>query len=122
MLEKDYPYTARDENCKFNKSKVAVEIKSYSGPVATCANIQAALSKQPISVGVDASNWSFYNGGTFSNCATNINHGVLLSGINSDGTWVIKNSWGAKWGNAGFITLAAGNTCAVCNKAAFPDL
>jgi hypothetical protein len=51
--------------------------------------------------------------GVFSNCATSINHAVLLVGI-VGGNWKIKNSWGTGWGESGFIRLAAGNTCGVC--------
>lgn len=68
---------------------------------------------QPIAVTVDATNWSKYSSGIFSNCATGINHAVLLVGSVS-GNWKIKNSWGANWGEQGYIRLKGGNTCGVC--------
>ena len=62
---------------------------------------------------VDATNWSRYGGGVFSNCGASINHAVLLVGV-VGGNWKIKNSWGS-WGEAGYIRLAGtGNTCGVC--------
>ncbi|NAV55476.1 hypothetical protein FGF86_23385 [Salmonella sp. zj-f77] len=68
---------------------------------------------------VDASKWSYYTGGVFSNCATQLNHGVLLVGI-VNGNWLVKNSWGASWGENGYITLKAGNTCGLANAASYP--
>ena len=46
---------------------------------------------------VDATNWSSYKSGVFTNCATKINHAVLLVGV-VGGNWKIKNSWGTGWG------------------------
>jgi hypothetical protein len=43
---------------------------------------------------------------------------VNLIGIGSN-FWNIKNSWGLRWGEYGFIRLAVGNTCGVCEKPAF---
>jgi len=78
-----------------------------------------ALNGRPISVAVDASNWSAYRSGIFSNCATAVNHGVLAVGYTGD-YWLIKNSWGTSWGETGYIRLTRGNTCAVCNYPSFP--
>jgi len=66
---------------------------------------------------VDATNWGFYSSGTFRNCAENLNHVVLLVGVDEKGNWLVKNSWGTSWGVNGYITLAPGNTCGVCNYA-----
>jgi cathepsin L len=70
----------------------------------------------PIAVAVAASNWSFYSSGIFSNCNERLNHGVVLTGYTSS-YWMIKNSWGAFWGESGYIRLAPGNTCGVLNDA-----
>lgn len=40
-----------------------------------------ALTGRPISVAVDATNWSTYKSGIFNNCKTSLNHGVLLVGV-----------------------------------------
>src|ERR1035437_450751 len=32
-------------------------------------------------------------------------HAVCLVGYNADGTWLVPNSWGAAWGQAGYFTL-----------------
>jgi cathepsin L len=75
----------------------------------------------PVSVAVDASNWSSYKTGVFDKCGTGLNHGVLAVGYTSD-YWVIKNSWGSRWGEDGFMRLAKGNTCGILLVASYPTL
>ena len=45
------------------------------------------------------------------NCGTSINHAVILIGYGTDATlkkdyWLVRNSWEASWGEAGYIRLA----------------
>lgn len=47
-----------------------------------------------------------------SECGNKTNHAVLAFGYGSD-YWLIKNSWGSSWGEAGFIRIKNGNTCNV---------
>lgn len=79
--------------------------------------MQNVIQSKPLSVTVDASNWSSYRSGVFNNCGTSINHAVLLVGLQSN-EWKIKNSWGTSWGEGGYIRLASGNTCGVCSYGA----
>jgi len=44
---------------------------------------------------------------------------VLLTGI-ADEYWKIKNSWGAAWGEQGYIRIASGNTCGICTSGEYP--
>lgn len=81
---------------------------------AGCNGMLNAITGRPLSITVDATNWSPYRSGVFNNCAGNINHAVLLVGTDATGVWKVKNSWGTGWGESGFIRLAAGNTCGVC--------
>ena len=115
---RDYPYTAVTSGCRNDNGPK--KIASFT-QVPGCTNLENSLNQRPVSVAVDASNWSPYRSGVFNNCATNVNHGVLAVGYNGD-YWKIKNSWGTGWGESGFIRLARGNTCAVCNYASFPAL
>ena len=82
--------------------------------VSSCTALSNALSARPVAVSVDATNWSPYKSGVFNNCKTSINHGVTLVGVKG-GNWIVKNSWGTTWGDSGYITLASGNTCAICS-------
>lgn len=113
-----YPYVARDQACAKNGGPN--KITGYVD-VPGCDNLLNALNQRPVSVAVDASNWSLYRTGVLSNCGTAINHGVLLVGVTND-YWRIKNSWGGSWGETGFIRLARGNTCAVCGYGSYPTV
>lgn len=111
--ESEYPYTATTSSCK--KTGGNFHITSFSSAQG-CNGLQNAISAKPISVTVDATNWSKYSSGVFSNCAASINHAVLLVGVVSN-NWKIKNSWGTSWGESGYIRLATGNTCGLCQYA-----
>lgn len=116
--ENDYPYIAKTEYCK--KSGGDLKIKGFID-VSGCTNLENALTRQPISVAVDATNWSLYSSGILNDCGTVVNHGVLLVGKAST-YWKIKNSWGASWGEAGYIRIATGDTCSVCDYPSYPTL
>jgi Papain family cysteine protease. len=49
--------------------------------VTNCKSLATQISGRPISVAVDATNWSRYSSGVFNNCNSRLNHGVLLVGI-----------------------------------------
>jgi len=108
--ESEYPYAGVNQACKKNGGSFRISsVSSASG----CTGLENALSARPVSVTVDATNWNKYSSGVFNNCATSINHAVLLVGV-SGSYWKIKNSWGTGWGEQGFIRIALGNTCGVC--------
>lgn len=60
----------------------------------------------PVAAGVDASLWGFehYASGIYSDSkcdSINVNHAVIVMGYgteNGQDYWLIKNSWGTKWG------------------------
>lgn len=110
-----YPYTAKDGQCQINSGAYRpFGVAEGHG----CDEIEELIVRRPLAVRVDASNWSPYKSGIFSNCAKNINHAVFMVG-SSESAWTIKNSWGPTWGENGFIRLAKGDTCAVCQGPSF---
>ena len=88
----------------------------------------AALKQYgPMSIAIDASEWSSYTGGvmTSASCSSSprkMDHAVQLVGYSADAAapyWIVRNSWNTNWGVNGFIYLAMGaNTCGIANLAA----
>jgi C1A family cysteine protease len=117
LHEDEYPYKAVKQTC--SKNAGPFKISGYTD-IKNCNDLATALAGRPISVAVDASNWSPYKSGVFNNCKTALNHGVVLNGL-TDQYWHVKNSWGPAWGEKGYIRLARGNTCGICTAASYPN-
>ncbi|KAL4490236.1 hypothetical protein ABPG72_004275 [Tetrahymena utriculariae] len=125
--EEEYPYEAKDGKCRLEGKQHPWTVSGYTA-VKQCSDLVAAIQKAPVTVGIDASNLQFYTKGIFSNCQTNINHGVLLVGYDSvNQAWKVKNSWGKDFGENGYFYLSAkvtnnqiANTCAICTRAYAP--
>jgi len=106
--EAQYPYKAKSGTCRSIEGDV--KVSSYTDVARQDPEaLMAAVSKQPVSIAVDATNWQLYRSGIFSNCGTGLDHGVLLVGYGTEGSqdyWIVKNSWGSAWGENGYIRLA----------------
>eukprot|EP01027_Heterolobosea_sp_BB2_P025350 GEZU01038903.1.p1 GENE.GEZU01038903.1~~GEZU01038903.1.p1 ORF type:complete len:354 (+),score=142.75 GEZU01038903.1:47-1108(+) len=123
--EQDYPYTAEDGQCAFDKSKVVASISDWKMVAQNGTNEKimpaALVSIGPLSICVDAASWQFYFGGIRrSMCGTELDHCVQLVGYNQSGStpyWIIRNSWGADWGEDGYIYVEMGkNLCGVAEE------
>ncbi|CAK4372318.1 unnamed protein product, partial [Aphanomyces euteiches] len=73
----------------------------------------AALNKQPVSVVVEAGNevWRNYKSGVVTQCpGKQSDHAVIAVGYGTSthDYFKIKNSWGAQWGDSGYIYLQRG--------------
>jgi len=116
-----YPYTAGEGeagSCQFNQQNVVTNVASYKTISGETGLYQQASSAGPVSVCVDASSWSGYEGGILTSCGTDVDHCVQLVGYTNYGTsnayWVVRNSWGTSWGEQGFIWIAIGqDLCAI---------
>ena len=111
-----YPYTGALGACRVSTG--TFKIVGY-GAINDCNTLANALVSRPVSVAVDGNNFQLYKSGVFYNCATNLSLAVLLVGM-TDAFWVLKNSWGTTWGESGYIRIARGNTCGVCQSASYP--
>ena len=111
-----YPYVGKQQSCQIMYGKF--KIGGYKN-VTGCDDLQTAILKQPISVAVDGSNFNSYSSGIFNNCGTNLSMAGLLVGMTDD-YWRLKLSWGRTWGEDGYMKLARGNTCGVCNQPSYP--
>jgi cathepsin L len=130
--ESAYPYEARDDQCRSSKCTEAVTISSFEDvPQSDIEALKSAVAKGPVSIAIEAdqSCFQFYSGGVMSDsgCGTNLDHGVLLVGYGTDNGqdyWKVKNSWGASWGEEGYIRLGrtqeGPQTCGLALSASYP--
>ncbi|KAF8819470.1 cathepsin CPL [Cardiosporidium cionae] len=113
--EASYPYTAKNGICR--NFTVAVNSSGFLdvGPKNTSL-LEAAASVQPVSVAIEANKKVFQHfvSGVIvdSSCGIETDHAVLVVGYNTTITgqeyYIVKNSWGPKWGEAGYVNIARG--------------
>jgi len=131
--ETEYPYSATGPNtcdtskCTSTKSVVTAFVDVTVGSEDA---LLSAVAQQPVSIAIEAdqSVFQFYTGGVMdaTTCGTQLDHGVLAVGYGTDSAsgkkfWKVKNSWGASWGEAGYIRLVRGiNQCGLTNAASYP--
>ena len=68
-----------------------------------------AVAQQPVVIYFDAeSSFQMYSGGIYSpsDCGASTNHAIVAVGYSWTGTsagsyWIVRNSWGAGWGEGG---------------------
>jgi len=120
-LESCYPYTGQDGTCNSAQCTPTNKISSTGSVSQSESAIYTALQGMPPSICCDASAWQNYNGGILdgSQCGDNVDHAIQLTGYqpSQGGYWVVRNSWGADWGEQGFIWLQYGqNTCDITSE------
>ncbi|ONK58179.1 uncharacterized protein A4U43_C09F9150 [Asparagus officinalis] len=132
--EKDYPYIATERKCDATKnSHHIVVIDGHEDiPENDEEALMKAVANQPVSVAIEASGsaFQFYSEGVFTgDCGTELDHGVAVVGYGTtqDGTkyWIVKNSWGADWGENGYIRMERGisvsaGLCGIAMEASYP--
>lgn len=134
--EESYAYKAKGGSCQSKgctvgmKSGTVTGVKSVSPMFgkAKDEDLKSALAIQPLSIAIEADQDIFqhYSSGTITgNCGTSTDHGVLLVGYGTDSAgndyWKVKNSWGASWGDHGFVNLVQGkNQCGINSGPNYP--
>jgi C1A family cysteine protease len=115
--EQDYPYTSSNGVtgfCHADSSKYVIDVGGYTTIHGETNMANYVLSTGPLSVCLDANNWSSYTGGIMKNCGHQVDHCVQAVGVDTgnNGYWKVRNSWGVTWGESGYIRLSYGdNTC-----------
>ncbi|RLN97585.1 hypothetical protein BBJ28_00026644 [Nothophytophthora sp. Chile5] len=118
--------------------EAAASISGWEQVVGTsCENssdsselLKLALQQQPISVAINSGgSFDEYKGGVYTcpndgdfTTSGDIDHALVLVGYGSNGTtdyWILKNSYGASWGEKGFLRLAADDKIN-CGLSVFP--
>ena len=129
--EEDYDYTARDEVCKYNEEIVLgatfgsfnitagdeysmKQIVANVGPVAVSYQVYGDF--RDYSEGVYRSDGCKNGPFDVNHAVTNVGYGTTEEGQDY---WIIKNSWGVRFGNKGYFLIERGtNMCGigVCNS------
>ena len=127
--EDDYPYHAVGQACTYDASKAIGSLAGYKGIGwgAEDELKEKVASMGVVSVCVDAGQSSFqtYSGGIYDepSCSTfMLNHAVACVGYGAENNrlfWIVRNSWGVDWGEAGYIRLPRneGNACGIATRA-----
>eukprot|EP00801_Mesodinium_rubrum_P005164 Mrub_05167.p1 GENE.Mrub_05167~~Mrub_05167.p1 ORF type:complete len:366 (+),score=119.75 Mrub_05167:130-1098(+) len=126
---KDEDRKRMERKCR-DKADVAVKVTGYQSVGEDEEEIKRVLvEKGPLSVVLNAALLQFYKGGIFNPwdmfCnKKSLDHAVLLVGYGSEkGTdyWVVKNSWGSKWGEQGYFRIKRGDgKCGINTAVMFP--
>ncbi|CAF0736161.1 unnamed protein product [Rotaria sordida] len=134
-----YPYAGRKQTCKttgINEINLGnVQYKPIpESDEKTMA--EALVNNGPLFIGLDADSqlFMFYKAGvlSISNCPTarqDMDHAMVVVGYGYDSTlrmsyWIIKNSWGQKWGENGYLRLVKdkSNMCGIASMAYYAKL
>lgn len=134
--EASYKYTAMDGTCAFNATNVGATISTWTDVSSGSeTDLQKAVASiGPVSVGIDASQYTFqlYKSGVYydPNCSSQmLDHGVLAVGYGTKKMagktkdfWLVKNSWGPDWGMHGYIEMSRNreNNCGIATSASYP--
>jgi C1A family cysteine protease len=128
--EDAYPYKAVDEKCQTTCTSVST-IKSFTDIAAGDEqSLYQASAMQPISIAIEADQAIFqgYKSGILNGkCGKNLDHGVLVVGYGYDATtklnfWIVKNSWGADWGEKGYVRMVRGmDECGLSEAASYAN-
>jgi cathepsin L len=132
--ESSYPYTAEDGTCAYAADNCASTLAANGYTDVQSQSEDAllqAVTITPVSVAIDASQPSFqsYTSGVYYEPAcssTQLDHGVLAVGWGTSSGqdyWIVKNSWGTDWGNAGYIWMSRNknNNCGIATMASYPN-
>jgi len=133
--ESSYPYQAKKGSCQtsFQTAIPSGGVTGYNkvGGLfgANKNDMMSAVQQQPVSIAIQADQQSFqsYQSGVLTaNCGTQLDHAVLAVGYgteNGQDYWLVKNSWGTSWGDAGYIKIGSDtNQCGVLNQAGYPSV
>ncbi|KAI4978821.1 hypothetical protein ZWY2020_015574 [Hordeum vulgare] len=136
--EANYPYVAyKHKYCLVSKRNPVIAIDGIKEvPQNDEVALMKAVATQPVVVVVDPNAFRRYGGGVFVGpCGTDRTHSMTVVGYGTNDDhdpkrridyWIIKNSWGPKWGENGYIRMARGagptkeGLCSILMQAFYP--
>ncbi|XP_017098918.2 procathepsin L [Drosophila bipectinata] len=126
MRADDYKYVSRKGKCQFVSDLSVVNVTSWAIlPAHDEQAIQAAVTHiGPVAISINATPKTFqlYSDGIYDDpmCSSaSVNHAMLIIGFGKD-YWILKNWWGQRWGESGYMRIRKGvNMCGIANYAAY---
>eukprot|EP00345_Euplotes_harpa_P016223 CAMPEP_0168341208 /NCGR_PEP_ID=MMETSP0213-20121227/14533_1 /TAXON_ID=151035 /ORGANISM="Euplotes harpa, Strain FSP1.4" /LENGTH=314 /DNA_ID=CAMNT_0008347613 /DNA_START=64 /DNA_END=1008 /DNA_ORIENTATION=- len=118
--EAEYAYELPPKKChESDYSSTYQELELGYRVDITWECLYEALTHGVVSVAIRAENDDFrsYKSGVIDGegCGTDLDHGVTLVGYEKEtDAWIIKNSWGATWGESGFVRIKRAEGLGVC--------
>jgi len=135
-LESVYPYTAQTGTCQRSQSDTILPIRNYtclSGPDLADETQMATFvaATGPLSIAMDAGILQSYTRGIikpgrfFDTCSKkSLDHAINIVGYgteNNEDFWIVRNSWGADWGESGYFRIIRGEgACGLNAGVVFP--
>jgi hypothetical protein len=117
VLQDCYPFVAHDQDCLQSACEPVGWFPGvYRVPYSEKSIKYALMFHGCLSCSMTVYNsFMFYSGGCYENDGTQaVNHGVLIVGwddslCDGQGAWMVKNSWGAQWGDGGVAYMKYGD-------------
>lgn len=113
-------YTANPGRCHSDSSMklYRIDMQGYCSQQDGIAPVQsikdAIVAYGPISSAVDAGGFNGYSSGVMHGDGRNVDHDVSIAGWDDNyqssgiGCWLVKNQWGADWGDHGYCWIPYG--------------
>lgn len=133
VSSKAYPYTAKDEECKFNPVDVVAKTRGSHNITEYAEDeiLEAVATVGPVAIGYEVvSDFRLYKNGVYQSkdCKQgpmDVNHAVLIVGYGTTAAgvpyWIVKNSWGVEFGMEGYFWMLRGaNMCGLAVCASYP--
>jgi len=119
VLESTFPYSGTNGTCACPyPHEYAFDDWAFVGPEEGLPEVdaikQAILTYGPVSAAVYVGDaFAGYLGGVFNeNEDQEVNHAIVLVGWDdaqgTNGVWILRNSWGAGWGESGYMRIEYG--------------
>uniref|UniRef100_UPI00398F7795 cathepsin L-like n=1 Tax=Pristiophorus japonicus TaxID=55135 RepID=UPI00398F7795 len=125
MCQRSYRYVAAKRRCQFQRTRVIAKISTYRNIRPHECEMRAWVSQVgPITITMNASVLKGYRYGIIrphaATCSCRrLNHVALIVGYGVEKRspyWIIKNSWGRRWGEKGYFRMYRGEQACGINR------